>query len=108
MTIKPKMYLNASPQTAEAGSLMYANNIKIDNDGNIVTDYGYDSILLEKDTPDYIISYEVLGHIVGLNNIVYFLCIKHFENKLEPESIASFVILEYNEISKESKVVSWF
>lgn len=103
MNIKPKMFLNASPQTAEQGSLVYANNIKIDDDGNIVTDYGYDSILLEKDTSDYIISYEVLGHIVGLNNIVYFLCIKHLENKFYPESNANFVILEYNEISKESK-----
>ena len=38
MKIKPKLYLNGSPQTAEDGSLAFARNMKIDNDCNLVSD----------------------------------------------------------------------
>ena len=40
MKVKPKLYLNMSPQTAEDGSLAFARNMKIDDDGNLVSDYG--------------------------------------------------------------------
>ena len=64
MKIKPKLYLNGSPQTAEEGSLAFARNMKIDNDGNLVSDYGYKTINALKD-------YNIVGHIVGLDDKVY-------------------------------------
>ena len=44
MKVIPKLYFNGSPQTAENGSLAFARNMKIDNDGNIISDYGYENI----------------------------------------------------------------
>ena len=78
MKVKPKLYLNGSPQTAEEGSLAFARNMKIDNDGNLVSDYGYENIESLKD-------YNIVGHIVGLDNKVYLFT----ENK----------IIEYDEIN---------
>jgi len=49
MKVKPKLYLNGSPQTAEEGSLAFARNMKVDNDGNLVNDYGYEDIPELKD-----------------------------------------------------------
>lgn len=64
MNIKPKLYLNGSPQTAENGSLAFARNMKIDNDGNLTNDYGYLNI-------DGLSNYNIIGHIVGLDNKIY-------------------------------------
>ena len=33
MKVKPKLYLNMSPQTQDDGSLAFARNMKIDDDG---------------------------------------------------------------------------
>ena len=67
MKVKPKLYLNMSPQTAEDGSLAFARNIKIDDDGNLVSDYGYKNI-------SAMANYNIVGHIVGLDNKIYFFC----------------------------------
>ena len=67
MKIKPKLYLNMSPQTAEEGSLAFARNMKIDDDGNLVSDYGYKNIAALSDKT-------IVGHIVGLDNKIYFFC----------------------------------
>ena len=64
MKVKPKLYLNGSPQTAEEGSLAFARNMKIDNDGNLVSDYGYENIESLQD-------YNIVGHVVGLDNKIY-------------------------------------
>ena len=56
-----------SPQTAEDGSLAFARNMKIDDDGNIVSDYGYKDISV-------MANYNIVGHIVGLDNKIYFFC----------------------------------
>lgn len=64
MKVKPKLYLNGSPQTAEEGSLAFARNMKIDNDGNLVCDYGYENI----STLDEL---NIIGHIIGLDNKIY-------------------------------------
>lgn len=56
-----------SPQTAEDGSLAFARNMKIDDDGNLVSDYGYKNISAMAD-------YNIVGHIVGLDNKIYFFC----------------------------------
>ena len=84
MKVKPKLYLNGSPQTAEEGSLAFARNMKIDNDGNLVSDYGYENIESLQD-------YNIVGHVVGLDNKIYLFT--------ETE------ILEYDEISKTVNVL---
>ncbi len=84
MKVKPKLYLNGSPQTAEEGSLAFARNMKVDNDGNLVSDYGYEDISALQD-------YNIIGHIVGLDNKIYLF------TKTE--------ILEYDEISKTVNVL---
>ena len=84
MKVKPKLYLNGSPQTAEEGSLAFARNMKVDNDGNLVSDYGYEDISALQD-------YNIIGHIVGLDNKIYLFT--------ETE------ILEYDEISKTVNVL---
>lgn len=56
-----------SPQTAEEGSLAFARNMKIDDDGNLVSDYGYKNIAALSDKT-------IVGHIVGLDNKIYFFC----------------------------------
>ena len=78
--IKPKLYLNMSPQTQEENTLAFARNLKIDDDGSLVSDYGYETITpLSSDT--------IVGHIVGLDNKVYFFTSNNH-------------IVEYDEITK--------
>jgi len=83
MKVKPKLYLNMSPQTAEDGSLAFARNMKIDDDGNLVSDYGYKNI-------SAMANYNIVGHIVGLDNKIYFFC--HANNVSK--------IVEYDELEE--------
>lgn len=100
MNIIPKLYLNGSPQSAEDGSLAFAKNMKLDDDGNLVSDYGYENI----DALDYIKdkykNFEILGQVVGLNNKIYIFAkgnIKYGDiSKLEQNSL----IIEYDEVEK--------
>lgn len=95
MKVKPKLYLNGSPQTAEEGSLAFARNMKIDNDGNLVSDYGYENIESLQD-------YNIVGHIVGLDNKIYLFTDK--EEQINTEDVDVYktinIILEYDEIDK--------
>lgn len=95
MKVKPKLYLNGSPQTAEEGSLAFARNMKIDNDGNLVSDYGYENIESLQD-------YNIVGHIVGLDNKIYLFTDKEEQIKIEGVEVYKTinVILEYDEITK--------
>ena len=82
MKVKPKLYLNGSPQTAEEGSLAFARNMKIDNDGNLVSDYGYKNIESLQD-------YNIVGHIVGLDNKIYLFTDKEEQIKTGTEFITT-------------------
>ena len=99
MKVKPKLYLNMSPQTTEEGSLAYARNMKVDDDGNLISDFGYTDITAsyeeestseeesaseEESTP--LNEYNIIGHIVGLDNKIYF-----FDS--------DDIIVEYDEIT---------
>lgn len=64
-----------SPQTAEDGSLAFARNMKIDDDGNLVSDYGYKNI-------SAMANYNIVGHIVGLDNKIYFFCYTNSVSKI--------------------------
>lgn len=81
MKVKPNLFLNMSPQTTEDGALAYARNMKLDDDGNLVSDYGYKNITS-------MAGYTIVGHIVGLDNKIYF-----FTNNNK--------IVEYDEITEE-------
>ena len=82
MKVKPKLYLNGSPQTAEEGSLAFARNMKIDNDGNLVSDYGYENIESLQD-------YNIVGHVVGLDNKIYLFTDKEEQIKTGTEFITT-------------------
>ena len=82
MKVKPKLYLNGSPQTAEEGSLAFARNMKIDNDGNLVSDYGYEKI-------ESLQGYNIVGHIVGLDNKIYLFTDKEEQIKTGTEFITT-------------------
>lgn len=87
MKVKPKLYLNMSPQTAEEGSLAFARNMKIDDDGNLVSDYGYKTI-------SAMANYTIVGHIVGLDNKIYFFCHTLVEGSYVDN------IVEYDEVAE--------
>lgn len=72
-----------SPQTTEEGGLAFARNMKLDDDGNLISDYGYKNI-------SSMSSYDIVGHIVGLDNKIYFFT---SNNK----------IIEYDEVT-ETKI----
>lgn len=94
MKIKPKLYLNGSPQTAEEGSLAFARNMKIDNDGNLVSDYGYKTIAALKD-------YNIVGHIVGLDDKVYLFTDKEEQIEIGDNLYKTVnTILEYDELDE--------
>ena len=82
MKVKPKLYLNGSPQTTEEGSLAFARNMKIDNDGNLVSDYGYENIESLQD-------YNIVGHVVGLDNKIYLFTDKEEQIKTGTEFITT-------------------
>lgn len=81
MKIKPNLFLNMSPQTTEEGGLAFARNMKLDDDGNLVSDYGYKNIAS-------MAGYDIVGHIVGLDNKIYFFT---SNNK----------IIEYDEVTED-------
>lgn len=89
MQVKPKLSLNNSPTNCEEGSLVFAKNVKVDTDGSIVPDYGYDAITVVSDAHKG----TIVGHIVGLDNTIYFF-------------FADNVIVEYNELKKTASTIN--
>ena len=89
MQVKPKLSLNNSPTNCEEGSLVFAKNVKVDTDGSIVPDYGYDAVTVVSDVHKG----TIVGHIVGLDNTIYFF-------------FADNVIVEYNELKKTASAIN--
>lgn len=81
-----------SPQTQDDGSLAFARNMKIDDDGNLVSDYGYKNI-------NSMANYNIVGHIVGLDNKIYFFCYTNNVSK----------IVEYDEVEETATelITTW-
>ena len=97
MKVKPKLFLNMSPQTQDDGSLAFARNMKIDDDGNLVSDYGYKNI-------SAMVNYNIVGHIIGLDNKIYFFCADVTERDAqtdEPTAWGNCKIVEYDEITED-------
>ena len=89
-----------SPQTQDDGSLAFARNMKIDDDGNLVSDYGYKNISSMAD-------YNIVGHIVGLDNKIYFFC--HTERQTEDDPPVTYYedkIVEYDELAETANPLS--
>ena len=66
VNMKPvtKLNLGINPMACDVGSLMFAKNMKVDKDDCLVNDYGYEDIEALKD-------YNIIGHIVGLDDKIY-------------------------------------
>lgn len=103
--IKPKLYLNMSPQTQEEGSLAFARNMKVDDDGCLISDYGYNDITCKVSNdanPSVgLDTYNIVGHIVGLDNKIYFFCATG-----SGTTWANSKIIEYDEAANTAKKLS--
>ena len=88
MKVKPSLFLNMSPQTIEDCSLAFARNMKLDDDGNLISDYGYKDI-------SSMANYNIVGHIVGLDNKIYF-----FTATGSGSSWSNSKIVEYDELTE--------
>ena len=95
MTIKPKLYLNGSPETIENGALAFAKNMKIDNDGYLVSDNNLRYDIFDIDDLDV---NNLLGIIPGLDNKLYIL--------IYDSNNTSDIILEYDEIGHDYTTIS--
>lgn len=93
MKVKPNLFLNMSPQTTEEGGLAFARNMKLDDDGNLVSDYGYKNI-------SAMANYNIVGHIVGLENKIYFFCHTLVNNSYIDN------IVEYDEVKETISVIN--
>lgn len=100
MNIIPKLYLNGSPQSAEDGSLAFAKNMKLDDDGNLVNDYGYENITALDYIKDKYANFEILGQIVGLNNKIYIFGTGNVKHGDIVELKQTSIIIEYDEVEK--------
>lgn len=98
MKIKPNLFLNMSPQTTEEGGLAFARNMKLDDDGNLVSDYGYKNITCsvsnDADPAVALNTYNIVGYVVGLDNKIYFFC-----STLSGTSWINSKIIEYDEVA---------
>ena len=88
-----------NPAVCDDGSLVFARNMKVDKDGCLMTDYGYDEISALAD-------YNIIGHIVGLDNKIYFFTEqeKYVGTLIQYEHKLSFIeitnnVRNYNPIS---------
>lgn len=93
MKIKPNLFLNMSPQTTEEGGLAFARNMKLDDDGNLISDYGYKNITS-------MASYNIVGHIVGLDDKIYFFCHTLVEGNYVDN------IVEYDEVTETATALT--
>lgn len=92
MKVKPSLFLNMSPQTTEEGALAFARNMKLDDDGNLISDYGYKNI-------SAMANYNIVGHIVGLDDKIYFFTNRRYDTTNELW-VDEDKIIEYNEITE--------
>lgn len=84
MKIIQALNLNNDPTVAVEGSMLYARNVMADG-SSIVSDNG--NTIIESMN-----KYDIVGHIVGVDNIIYFFT---KDNK----------IIEYNEVTKVGKEI---
>ncbi len=102
--VKPKLYLNMSPETVEEGGLIFARNMKIDDDGHLTSDYGYKNISTVVGSTDLLAGRTIVGHIVGLDNKIYLFTQKYLSPGFE------YRIFEYDEVSRtivDTGVTRW-
>ena len=91
--VKPKLYLNMSPETVEEGGLIFARNMKIDDDGHLTSDYGYKDIDTIVGSTDVLANKQIIGHVVGLDNKIYLFTLVALGGACN--------IYEYDEVTRE-------
>lgn len=102
MNIISKLYLNGSPQSAEDGSLAFAKNMKLDDDGHLVNDYGYENITALNYISSKYLFFYYLGQIIGLNNKIYIFAkgVNEINDIDYVSTVEDSLIIEYDEIEK--------
>ena len=94
-----------SPQTVEDGALAFARNMKLDDDGNLISDYGYKYItcIVANDVtpPVALNTYNIVGHIVGIDNKIYFFC-----STFNETTWTNSKIIEYDEVANTATRIS--
>lgn len=109
----PKLNLNKVPQSVENNSLVFAKNIKLLPDNTITKDDSIDVIKRyekyeEKTTGN---KKGLLGHIVGINNKVYFFIAipktTHIDENTNETIVDefSYTIEEYDELTRTIKTI---
>ena len=92
--IIPKLNLNKTPQSTDSNSLVFAKNIKVNQDGSLGRDNAISLIRNLATLGSQDDNNQYLGHIVGVNGCIYFF-VKKYRNDVE---IGDF-IYEYDEIN---------
>ena len=82
-----------SPETVEEGGLVFARNMKVDDDGHLVSDYGYKNIDDTVNNVHVLSDKQIIGHIVGLDNKIYLFTKTNLSNNC--------TIYEYDEVNRE-------
>lgn len=118
--INPKLNLNQNAQSAENASLVFAKDIRLDEQLNIRRDYGHHVIdVVYKTLKDYYIPrqsinpspktlinvhFNIIGHIVGLNKVYIFV---HVSTNITGSSYNN--IIEYDDITNKATIIkcSW-
>jgi len=92
--IVTKLNLNKTPQQVENNSLIFAKNIKLLKDASLSADSSFDKIFdsYRRDLDELHLRDGYVGHIVGVNNTVYF-----FLNLEHDGDNANVKIYKYNE-----------
>ena len=76
-----KLNLNKTPQLVENNSLIFAKNIKLLKDGSIGPDFAVRNIISLITSTN---KYGVIGHIVGVNNKIYFF-VESYDKSVEQD-----------------------
>lgn len=76
-----KLNLNKTPQLVENNSLIFAKNIKLLKDGSIGPDFAVRNIMSLITSTN---KYGVIGHIVGVNNKIYFF-VESYDKSIEQD-----------------------
>lgn len=92
--IIPKLNLNKTPQAVDSNSLVFAKNIKVNQDGSLGRDNAISLIRNLATLGSQDDNNQYLGHIVGVNGCIYF-----FVRKSRNEEIVGDFIYEYDEIN---------
>lgn len=116
--INTKLNLNQNAQSAENASLVFAKDIRLDEQLNIRRDYGHSVVgtiynelyryYIPSETVDPSakgdidgIDFKIIGHIVGFNRIYFFVKVTRQKTLID----TLYNIVEYNDVTNEANII---